>query len=264
MDAIAIALRKTMERIPPDILELAFEQDIKRGMVVDVAIHDNIIVKSVVPDCNLYSGHVKPIRLKSSYRESVTGRDSYDETAVFRIPPDEREGKPITSVISVRPDATYASSGYPVHDLFQAGGHTAMQRGFGALTVETGRAYSDSAPTVQLKSNDIITLYPGANYDGWVAYCRLAWDTTMHQLNNDAIDTFSQLVIFATKRYIYNTLYLRVERGMIASGTPLSVLQNLISEYSDSDERYREALLEFRGATMFDDSTRRALFRLQI
>lgn len=66
------------------------------------------------------------------------------------------------------------------------------------------------------------------------------------------MDTFADLCVAAVKSYVYNTLFVPVDRAYVEAGFEISSIKSIIDGYSDSEQRYREMLDQFAGGAQLD------------
>lgn len=69
-------------------------------------------------------------------------------------------------------------------------------------------------------------------------------------------DAFANLVVMATKSYIYNKLRTEIPMGAMLGGQSLGVISEVVSEYADAEELYGELLKKWAKVAIMNDRTR--------
>ncbi len=263
-NALDIALTRIKFSIPSQILDLAFTTRLPHEATypVEQMILEKIIRGIVRKEANIYGGKAKQIVLLPRYKEKVKldEQDNYTYTgpfSIYRIPPSEREGQAIVDVTGVAYRGNYA--GYIPHANGYAAGVNVNTLGAGVLDSHTF-ASSPPRPDVTLLSGDLIRLSPSQHSTLiWVLSCRLGYDQDFTNLNQQAIDTFTDLCVAATKMYIYNKLVIAMDKAYIDAGYENNAYKTEVDRYQDQQDRYRELLKEFAGAVLLDPDTIRPL-----
>ena len=125
--ALEIALVKIHSSIPPEILEYTFANRELRNEVVSIddMILQKVIRYRVIKDMNTEGGKFKEILLRREYMEPLYR--NYDDNmmhtgrwSVYRIPAEEREGRPIVEVTNLKFRGAYA--GYQPYTTGYIGG----------------------------------------------------------------------------------------------------------------------------------------------
>jgi hypothetical protein len=245
MGAIEKAISEVRFAIPYEILNETFKVDTgyTAGRVAGVKtslesrIREDILENKVLDDCNLMGGReiIVPLRgLKVRYHD--------DMTFVVTIPKSLTEGQSITSVLSVA-QSTDIGVG-TMQSQYQSGNahSSSMDALFHASTgsgssLIDGRVRMIGENTVYVKSVNITT---GDLY----LRCRVGSDSNMSNLPATAWLDFSNLVILATKAYIYRELSIRMDEGQLSGGLNLGRFKELVDEYSDSHQMYNEFIHE--------------------
>jgi hypothetical protein len=79
----------------------------------------------------------------------------------------------------------------------------------------------------------------------------------MSHIVNKALIDYAQLVILATKAYVYNNLVIPMDRGVIMNGVANNKMQEIIDSYSDANVQYDEYYQENWGKVTFMNDRRR-------
>ncbi|SPF56585.1 hypothetical protein SBF1_9290004 [Candidatus Desulfosporosinus infrequens] len=78
------------------------------------------------------------------------------------------------------------------------------------------------------------------------------------------IPSLQNMVEFATKAYIYNSMWIKINQGYLQGGQALDAIKDVISSYADASERFDEALKKFRGAATFSTENFRDILSMMI
>lgn len=256
MNPIQYILNRVANTIPRPILDEAFEPA-KHYVTLDERIREEVIAGRVLPDCNLYSGKVSRIVLRHTWVEFTTtppmlGLVNAGNYTVYRIPPDQREYKKIVAVTSV----DYPPSYYPT-DMMNTFGMNNAGLSSGDLACQainslTGRG-TVFRPTPILKEGNLVYIMPPqSSHIDWIITCRLEYDDQFMNMENNSIGPLTDLTECAIKAYIYNKLVLKIDSIRVEGGLELSKFREIVDSYADQEDKYKEALLNFRGSAILD------------
>lgn len=261
------AIMSVASKIPPQILEIALRYSNKKYHQYNNLtewICDIIINRRVLKDVNLTAGQVKTIVLKPAWleylpsdHEGYVGDDG--PNTVYRIPPEARDYKAISQVMTVQfPYTVFATSGIANADV-ASGGFSLVDQVDQVLNSFTN-AIPRNHPLVTLLSGDLVKLTPSQyTRQHWLLTCRINYDETFNNLPDSGIRRLSDLVVSATKAWIYNNLIIDVDRAFQETGMDIGTVRSIIEGYSGEEEKYEEAYLKFRGTTVLDPEYRRRM-----
>jgi hypothetical protein len=253
-NVIDIILNKVMNfYIPEMILESTFRNE--RGILsMKELLKDKIIVGIVLQDCNLYAGKITKIVLKPEYAKDLVPENTiYHSTgyySMYEIPPEAREYKDIVSVIDIIRPIDYdtpspeCSNGISSFNTLGSLTNDVLNSVSGTVTVD---------PTPILLANNIIRIEPPfiAHMD-WVLSCLLSYDENFSNITPNMVTPLTNLVVLATKAYIYNKLINDTQLAVIVGGAEFDSFRSIVESYETAHEEYKEALMKFRGAATFD------------
>lgn len=265
-----VALTRIMYSIPKTILRIAFYEKTKLDpdmIAIEDLIKQNVIRKRVMVDLNLLGGKPKTIVLEHRYLEKIQ-RNTADgiintgQFSLYRIPPEEREYRPIIECTGITYPGRFGGS--LINATGYGGGVT-----MGSLAAEVLNSHtlanSPARPMAEALSGELVRLTPAQHaHIDWVLSVRLAYDTELTNLSSSQIDTFSKICVAATKYYVYNELIIDIERGRIEAGYDLSSIRDVINSYSDQNDRYMELLDDMAGAACLDPIRMATILRYQI
>lgn len=259
INAVDHALRNIYSNIPMEILELAFDQKGKRKSL-DEAIIDEVIEGRVRPDVSAIAGQYKEIVLIPEWAMTTNIYPAGGNVspilpyAVYTIPPEAREHRLLTAVlgIAVPYGATNALS-MMSNGLF---GGTNPGLNAGALGCQLMNAHTyqhlPTMPTPILLAGNQVRITPVEmsliSSFSWILKCRLEYDKDFTNLTPNAVIQLSELILTATKAWIYNQLTVRLEMGYVHSGQEIGRVKEIIDQYQDQSERYNVIRTEFHGS----------------
>lgn len=256
-NVLDIVLTRIRLAIPKELLDLAFtvREPHEKEYPVEQMVLEKVIRGIVRKEANIYGGKQKKIVLLPEYREKLKydKSDAYTFTgpfSLYRIPPCEREGQAIVDVDGLTYRGNYA--GYVPHVNGWAGGADVSTVGAGVMDSHTFASHPPR-PNVTLLSGDLVRLTPSQHATIiWILHCRIGYDEQFTNLNPQAIDSFIELCIAATKMYVYNKLVIPTDKAWIESGYELNSYKIELDRYQDQADRYRELLKEFCGGAQLD------------
>lgn len=256
-DAISVALQRIKSQIPPQILEVAFRKK-DAGPIVNLSIEyqilNEVIRTRVMTDCNLMGGKTTQISLSSSWWEETRATMSQINSgtgpfSIYRIPAEARENKDILEVHHIQYPMPYgngASYGRVPSGANLCGASKNLMQSHTAGDIT-------QTPLPELLQGNIIRLHPGSfAHINWVITCRLAYDENMTNLNSSAIDSFAKLCVLAVKQAVYNKLIITLDAGFIQGGAEITSFRNIIDQWSDIEQEYKEELNVYFGANVMD------------
>lgn len=250
--------------VPDTILKLAFSSDNDNSLIdktshapvtVDQIIHKKIIKGRVLDDCNLVGGKQKQIILRSYMLEKAAYTQQEKTMPIgpcsfYRIPPEDRDNQPITRISHVDYPSQYMSSQY---DSFRPTYGVSVRRlARSVLASHTGGDFLPP-PKAEPVDGGLIRLFPAQySHIDWVITADIAYDEYFTSLNPEAVSSFREMVLSATKAYIYNKLIIEIDQGKILYGADIGVIRDIITEYKEEESKYNEMLGEFSGGVILD------------
>ncbi len=236
LSALNIIMNEIHFNIPSDILNLAFTQNNNfRNPVtsVDDEISTEVLRKRFMVDLNLSSQETVSIPLTSC---QLLFHDT-TKTA-FYVPKELTEGRSIVSVHNML-------SGFHLHGDSQITNHKVT----GATTLDVASNIMNSLDNVNIRQTSRIDLI-GVNTvlidEGMLQHLAvnltvvLENETNLNNINPRAFKTLAMGAIYVTKAYIYNSLVIQINKGMLYSGHELSIIKDIIEDYKDAEEAYQE------------------------
>lgn len=275
-NVIDIALRNIYMQIPREILELAFEDERKRTSL-DECIVKYVIDGRVRPDVSVAGGKYKEIMMDPSW-VIVTKVPPITPMgipmlpyAIYQIPEEARDFRPITQVISLRtPYGTMSTFGMAFGGINPNSG-TSVNAGSMACTYlnEFTGANKPITPDPILLDGSHVKLTPIemslTTTFSYVLECRIDFDRDFTNLTPDAIHPLSDLILVATQAFIFTRLVIKLDAGYIRSGAEIGRIREIVDSYSTAAERYNELRSAFHGGSVtLDQETMREMLLLQV
>ncbi len=266
--AINVVYNTVFASIQPQILQMAMFTANKHFKVCNNAqefIMQKIIRERVLDELNLTGGKFKKIVLKSSYMEKTSldlagwaGDDGGFD--LYRIPPEARDGLPMIHCISVQyPYAATSVNGTGALGQQSAGYDLTSQIDQVLNSYTLARPLN--SPVGQVLSGDLIKLFPSQySFVGYVVTVRLALDETFEQVQPSAVEALAELVTLATKVWCYNNLIVDIDRAAMECGADIGKIKEILEEYRDSNQMYKEAKPAWFAAQQLDSDVRQRLY----
>lgn len=257
--ALAVVFAGLYPSIPREILDITFNP--KREMTtIDQRIIDVIINGRVLIDTNLVSGLRRQIevhdgwRLKTIPPEFSMMAGSQVDYAYYAVPPEAREFRDISSVYKLYTNYpfAFAQNSTGVGGLPNSFGNSVMTTLEAAVSSRTMMDLPMIPPSVVLKAGNILQVYPQTWASGLIVDCLLNYDEEFTNLSTQTIWALRDLVICATKAYIYNYLRIKIDKNEVISGKEIGSFKDVIMEWHDENEKYADLLDTFIGMDMWD------------
>ena len=263
---------RVTQNIPPDILRIAvnhFNREYKKNYTVTSFIQEHIMTRIVLPEANLSGGMVKTIPLKNEWLERTPGdHGGYagddGPYSLFRIPPEARDGKPISNILSIQyPYNTYLGGGVNSSDI-GLGGFCLVDQLDEVLNSYT-LARPRNHPVGQLLAGDLVRITPTQySVQNWLMTCRIDFDSSFTNLHDHALPILANLVMIATKQWIFTNIMIDIDRAAMETGADIGVIKSTIEGYSDAAQQYTEEMIKWRGCAWLQPQVRRQMLLYQL
>lgn len=233
-------------QIPREILQEAFMprrydparreffRDNQLGVSLDAEIERQIIEGRVMVDTNLCSGVETTLRLSGEPFEQI---DPYN--MIYRIGEHLTQNRTITAVYNVSYGEGYHLGGRA--NLY-CGSSPLSDVASGMLSAQTPMPPISTAKVSLVAHNTILVSDSGAV--PMVAYlrCQLTHEPHFANIKPCHVHTLQELVLLATKAYIYNTLVIYLDEGALRYGSQLGRMREIVDSYADAAQMYKEYL----------------------
>lgn len=261
MDAIRYAVSCVRRVIPPQVLDKTFlnrQTSIwgMQGLNVDHQIEMLVIRPRVLQDCNLVGGTSDFVEI---------GDLPYDKpdaiSTIIRIPKSRTQGRSIVSALNVS-FLNYAQAG----TWFGGGsyynvGVEANDTGVLAQLESSIMRANDKIPVVStsevtLIADNVIMIRDLLTSPGnMFLRCIIENDSNLNNISPRSYPAFAQLVEYAVKSYVYNTMIVTMDQNALQGGFELGVIKSVIEGYSDSEQNYKDYLNQkWRAIAMMNDT----------
>lgn len=260
MDAITYATQQVRYRIPDPILQLAFSPNspirrnnqwfpVNEAQSIDYNIRDRVIESRVNTDINLFGGNQIPIDLRGVPYEQFDW-----QTRIYRIPPEVTGHRKIVSLQSLIYINFYNMSGYVdyqrTNDLMSA--TSDLYNAVSQMPIVQSADLQIVGDNTVMVRDDVVHLH-----DNLALICLIENEAGLQNIAPQTYPIYAELVEYATKSYIYNSLIIELDRGYLMGGQELGKIQEIIEDYADAEELYRETLMErWRKASFMNDRYR--------
>lgn len=241
-----LALKKAIEeirwQIPPDILREVFMSKIQswrsNASSLDEQILVNVIRPRVLMDANIVGGTEINVSMEGLKAEII---DNY--MAVYNIPKSRTQGRSIMSVSSISYASMSATSLIAASQAFSVCSQTPVLAAGQALFDSVNTIPNISSARVSLIGENVIlvqdTAVPMAY--GFIT-CTIANDENLSNIQIRSIIDFADMCVLAVKAYIYNEYRIKLDQGYISGGQEIGAFKEIIEEYRDANQMYREFL----------------------
>lgn len=243
---VTYALQQVRFEIPREILDKVFiSLAAQRAgpylnrlapISVDARIREEVLDARVLVDTNLYGGREMMIVLDDCPSEMI---DPYN--IIYRVPKSLTGGGTITRATSVQ----MATS--PLHGNMRTGinayrGSQILDAAQSVLNSQSAAAPISTSYVQVIAENvvhimDATGMLPNISLRCWVTN-----DDTLSHLMPTSYRKFAELVVWATKAFIYINAQIIMDKGFISAGSELGRFRETIDEYRDANENYKDLL----------------------
>lgn len=250
MNPITKAMDEIRFSIPAEILNEVFISSEFRGLgqavSLETRIREQVLDQRVLVDIDLQGGTEALIPMDAPVK--VNQPDRY--TVIYQIPDEVLDGRPIVQVYSIH----FAILGY-----HNAG--MALQFNESAMSAATRQVFDSAMKTPpaatsylnMIAPNTVMAKFVYLPYPNAFMRVRLGSDHALSHIRPQAFHAFSELSVLAVKAYIYNYMVVKMDQGQLSGGQMLGAFREIISNYAEADERYREKLSSWRRISVFND-----------
>lgn len=250
-NAVDYAINRVMGADIDDyLLKLAFENpnanyngnwyNIQGATTIAQGIREQVIFRTVLPDCNVGGGKTEFVDLSGSKM-----RDKGNGCVEVNVPDIVTGGRKIVSVNEVYLGSMTSATGMlgmgmsDGGDCGQSSVGDMMQGLVDGLT--SNRAMPHTYTNVHMTGNNSFVIF-GLNSGTFsmTAKCILEYDEGLSSIHPRHYKYFAELVERAVKAYIYRKCKRPTQEAIIRSGVPLDGIKDDIMEYRDAWTQYKE------------------------
>jgi hypothetical protein len=242
MNAIQKALDEAKFRIPRQVLDQVFMTINRRAwqrqpISLDEWMMREVIRPRVLIDCNLVGGTEFFVSLDGLMTERGD-----DFTTIYRIPKERTQGRSILSVINITfTDPTQLTN---IGSTNTQGSSMMLRVAEGIMDAHGAIPIVSSARCQLIGENVVMvrdnTFLPANCFLRVI----LANDENMSHIQLRSYHHFAKLVELAVKAYIYNHMRIEMAEAVLSGGQSLGVINDVINEFSDSEDVYQDYLRE--------------------
>ncbi len=264
MNALSKSLSELQYRIPIQVLQLAFRDDLMNYRRAPIGLEEQILLKVVRPrvlmDIDIVGGQAVIIALENIQPRYI---DTY--TMIYQIPKEVTQYRSIMSVLSV---------GYMPY----ASAYNSMAGGIGVTkpcqmsdVLSATQRVADSfgnMPVISNASAEII----GENTvlirdqaritNSYQLRCVIGNEENLNNLQPRLYPIFCKAVELAVKSYIYNTLLVKIDQAYLTGGQELGAVKEVVLGYSDAEQMYQDYNREMISKAFFFNNNNQAHERL--
>lgn len=270
LDAVQLAMTNIYHSIPTEILDIAFEPWNHPDTTLDELIRKEVILSRVKNDVSIRCGPVMDLVLNLDWTKFTSSPSPYalgisGSYSAFKVPPEARQHRDISCVLSVRfPYTIQGSSTAPVYNTCTVSGNTLSGLACAALQSRTG-AGQVSSPTGQVKAGNVIILDPPAyNFVPWQVTVRLVCDDNFSNMDVSSLKPFEQVCLYAVQAYIYTRTIVRIESNLVMRGADVGVIRSIVDSYNQANEKYEEELMNLGGASVYSPDRLKHLLTMMV
>lgn len=250
MNILSEAIRNIHYRIPKEILREAFFTNdylkTNANHSIDTRIRDVIFERWVRVDMDMVGGTMVLIPLGNLTYTTVD-----NVNVIIRIPRHLTQGRSITTALSVSMNDNYGM-GF---------GMLPTQINSSMYVTEMNKIVDSLAPipdvsTAQvmlIDDNTIMVNRLPVVLSQMYLRCIISNDPECNNVQPANYDAFRDLLLKATKAYIYNELYIRMGTTRLFGGMDLGEFKEIVGNYADAQDLYQEALENWRNLTIMND-----------
>lgn len=234
MNAIQKALQEIRYKIPKEILAAAFIEDqpfrTPTSTNLDYAIREKVIVDRVLVDINLQGGQLHMVDMSSIVPQSI---DQFQ--AVFHIPKELTGGRTISRALALSYGDQRAYGNYLQSTTAY---NTVADQLNGVLSSHLGIPMTETTNVELIGENTVLVTDMTAVPTRTHLRCYLDHDPELSQMRPTLVPLFSELVTYAVKSYIYNTLMMKIGRDVMVGGRDLGEFKRQVEAMADAEELY--------------------------
>lgn len=260
MSVISMAINNLHNVIPNEILEETFitpyRNNYYKPMSMDAKIHENVIVRRVLPDLNLTYGLTIKIPISKCHvsRHDVT--DTYYSNYsdfIISVPPDVTNNRKIVTVLGIAITDTILYDGSYTGFYWNNGSSilTATQNLANANSTTSTMLYN--AKCEMISPNSFICRYQGYLPLHAVVTLLIEHDDNLSDIKTTSYNYIIQLIELACKAYIYNFLKIKIDRAKLDSGSDLGAFAEIVDSYADANQMYLELREEALKRSFMND-----------
>lgn len=258
IDALRSALSQIYNSIPLPILEAAFNYSEYSDQSLDDLIKEKVLLARVRDDVSIRGGKIFDLILSLDWAKYTSSPSPYalgisGSYSTFLIPPEAREHRDISCVLSMRFPYTISTSiSGNFYNTCSVQGNTLGQLACAALQNQTGAQQLANPTGIIYPGNLLVVTPPQIQFIPWNVRVRLRYDDNFSGMDVSTLRPFVHVCEAAVKAYIYTNLIMKIESNVVFRGAEIGVMRDIVNSYAEANERYEECLLQMGGAEVYD------------
>lgn len=246
-------LSEITQTIPSELLNLAFKPE-KFQTTVEQRIISQIIEGPVLLNTNLVGGKRREIFVQSDWMLDMEPEGGWaslgtgSQGAYYKIPPEAREGRNLSSVIGITSSLSGSAYGTGYANNGSGGFGNTLNSSISEMLNSRTLAQYPIQPRATLEGTNIICLFPRFLVESMAVTVLLEYDSEFINLERSGIIALIDLCVCATKRYIGNELRVSVDETEIVAGMEIGVIKTLIEEYVEAGKEWNSLLMRFKAS----------------
>lgn len=265
--AMTYVLSEITQTIPRELLELAFKPE-KYQTTLEQRIISQIVEGPILLNTNLVGGKRREIYLRSQWLLDMEPEGGWSslgtgtQGAYYKVPPEAREGRNLSSVIGITSSLSGSSYGTGYTSNGSGGFGNTLNSMISEMVNSRTLSQYPIQPLATLEGTNVICLFPRFLVDDVAVTVLLEHDSEFINLERSGIVALIDLCVCAAKRYIGNELRVSVDETEIVAGMEIGIIRTLVDEYVEEGKRFRELLIRYKGASHISDkrSQRRIIY----
>lgn len=252
-NVFTLAINEVKNSIPKKFLEDVFSPVYNTNinfsrdtpLSIDYMIKKEVIYNRVLIDLNLNNTSTTYVPLDKADIQLVNSyNNGYNFNYVCVLDKSALSNKSIISVLSLSYQNRY---GWGSNRYYNGNVN------YGNMISSATNTLSNALDTQQITSTSRVSLLNEntvlisdnvfiANIRNCLLECILSIDEYFSSLNPKSYSYIIELVVLATKAYIYNILVLTIDQGRLVGGQDLGRFREILDGYADANELYKEYL----------------------
>lgn len=237
MNLITYALNDLDFHISKEILNIGFKEFQPLTLNNITTLHDiilnNVIRRKVLVDSNIVGGETIDIFLTDCQVEHIYNQNE----TVIRVPKELTGGRAIIDPLSLVLNTYIAGNGMLTGSTSNVLGNAAK-----IVSAQTGPDVIQTSKLQLIGENTILVQSSTALYTSGILRVVIENSSNLDNINMRHAIVFSKLVRQAIKMYMYANTRVSMGQGYIYGGHELSIVSDIVNEFSDAESMYYECL----------------------
>lgn len=244
MDVIANAINHVMFEIDETILNDAFKSKKsfygRRLQSIESRIEEEVIRKKVKQDLDNLGGVSIQIPLNGIPFEKLA-----DYTRIYHIPKTKTMGRTISHVnrVSLYTASNFGTNAYG--ESYKLQRMSPVERSIQSVVTSHRPMPNMTNAEVEILSDNVVKINDYQNFaTNMILECMIGFSDGLSEIKRVYYQDFAELVLWAVKAYIFRSLRLSLDKTRLEGGRDLGVYKEIVEEFRDANEAYRDLLNE--------------------